>query len=180
MVYVLLAEGFEEIEALAPIDIMRRAGLNVVTVSVGSKKEVTGAHGICVTADALIDGIKNTDGARLIMLPGGMPGTKNLDASSAVHAILDEAEENGVRVAAICAAPMILGKRGALRGKRAICYPGFEQYLEGAEIADEKVVTDENITTGKGAGAAVEFGLELVTLLCGKETADGIKNGIFA
>jgi len=180
MVYVLLAEGFEEIEALAPIDLMRRAGLKVVTLSVGSKKEVVGAHGITVIADALIGDIKNADGARLIMLPGGMPGTKNLDASSAVHALLDGAERAGIRTAAICAAPMILGKRGALRGKRAVCYPGFEQYMDGAETADAKVITDGSITTGKGAGAAVEFGLELVTLLCGKETADGIKNGIFA
>ena len=180
MVYVLLAEGFEEIEALAPVDLMRRAGLDVVTVAVGDGKAVVGAHGITVTADALIGEIADAKGAELIMLPGGMPGTRNLDASPSVHALLDEAERGGVRVAAICAAPMILGKRGALRGKSAVCYPGFEQYLDGAEISDLKVVTDGKITTGKGAGAAVEFGLELVALLCGKETADGIKNGIFA
>ena len=180
MVYVLLADGFEEIEALAPVDLMRRAGLKVVTVSVNDNADVMGAHGISVKADALIGDISDCKGVELLMLPGGMPGTKNLDASPCVHRLIDSAVQYGARIAAICAAPMILGKRGMLAGKQAVCYPGFEEYLAGAEISDKRVVSDGNITTGKGAGAAVEFGLELITLLCGVTAANGIKNGIFA
>ncbi|MBR2461060.1 MAG: DJ-1/PfpI family protein [Clostridia bacterium] len=180
MVYVLLAEGFEEIEALAPVDLMRRAGLNVVTVAVGDELTVNGAHGIAVIADRLISEIADLRGARLLMLPGGMPGTKNLDADSRVHRLITEAVESDVRLAAICAAPMVLGKRGLLRGREAICYPGFEEYLDGAVLSEHNVVTDGLITTAKGAGVAVRFGLELIALLCGEQTAEKIGHGIFA
>jgi len=180
MIYVLLAEGFEEIEALAPVDLMRRAGLTVITVAVGEGSVVTGAHGISVATDAHINDIEDCEEAELLMLPGGMPGTSNLNASAAVHRLIDSALYGGKRVAAICAAPMILGQKGLLDGKSATCYPGFEEHLRGAASVGGRVVTDGLITTAKGAGVAVEFALELIALLCGKEKAENIKNGIFA
>ncbi|MBQ9115664.1 MAG: DJ-1/PfpI family protein [Clostridia bacterium] len=180
MVYVLLADGFEEIEALAPVDLMRRAGLNVKTLAVGEGLTVRGAHGICVEADGKEADADGVDGVELIVLPGGMPGTMNLDSSKAVHRLIDLAVSNKIRIAAICAAPMILGKLGLLCGKRATCYPGFEEYLDGAELCEALVVTDGLITTSKGAGAAVDFGLELVSLLCGEKIAENIGHGIFA
>ena len=180
MVYVLLAEGFEEIEALAPVDLLRRAGLTVVTVSVGKENTVTGAHGISVATDAHITDIEDCSEAELLLLPGGMPGTTNLNASSDVHRLIDSAVAGGKRIAAICAAPMILGGRGILEGKCATCYPGFEDYLKGSTEIGGRVVTDGLITTAKGAGVAVEFALELITLICGAEISEKIKNGIFA
>ena len=180
MIYVLLADGFEEIEALAPVDLLRRAGLTVVTVSVGEDSVVNGAHGISVATDANISDIEGCEDAELLMLPGGMPGTTNLNASKDVHRLIDSAVKGGKRIAAICAAPMILGEKGLLEGKNATCYPGFEQHLLGAKEIGGRVVTDGLITTAKGAGVAVEFALELVSLLCGAESAEKIKNGIFA
>lgn len=180
MVYVLLADGFEEIEALAPVDLLRRAGLTVVTVSVEDGSVVTGAHGISVATDAHISDIEDCSEAELLMLPGGMPGTTNLNASNDVHRLIDSATANGKRIAAICAAPMILGEKGLLDGKNATCYPGFEEHLKGAKEVGGRVVTDGLVTTAKGAGAAVEFALELISLLCGAEISEKIKNGIFA
>ena len=180
MIYVLLAEGFEEIEALAPVDLLRRAGLKVVTVAVGDGTVVTGAHGIAVVTDANITDIEDCNGAELLMLPGGMPGTTNLNGSADVHRLIDSAVNGGKRIAAICAAPMILGQRGLLSGKNATCYPGFEEYLAGAREIGGRVVTDGLITTAKGAGVAVEFAIELISLICGGDVAEKIKNGIFA
>ena len=180
MIYVFLADGFEEIEALCPIDIMRRAGLSVITVGI-SKKEIIGAHGITVLAD-ITDSELNFEGSiELIFLPGGMPGTKNLDASSSVHRMIDMALEQNSYIAAICAAPMILGKRGLLQGKEAVCYPGFEEYLIGADIPTHKnIVRDGNIITAKGMGVATEFGLTLTFILCGKEKANSLRHAIIA
>ena len=180
MIYVLLADGFEEVEALAPVDLLRRAGLTVITVSVGEGSVITGAHGISVATDAHISDIEGCEDAELLMLPGGMPGTTNLNASEDVHRLIDSAVMGGKRIAAICAAPMILGEKGLLEGKSTTCYPGFEQHLIGAKEIGGRVVTDGLITTAKGAGVAVEFALELVSLLCGAESAERIKNGIFA
>lgn len=180
MIYVLLADGFEEIEALAPVDLLRRAGLTVVTVSVEEGTVVTGAHGISVATDAHISDIESCDGAELLMLPGGMPGTTNLNGSEDVHRLIDSAVNGGKRIAAICAAPMILGEKGLIEGKNATCYPGFEKYLAGAKEIGGRVVTDGLVTTAKGAGAAVEFAIELISLLCGEEAAEKVKNGIFA
>ncbi|MBE6593356.1 MAG: DJ-1/PfpI family protein, partial [Ruminococcaceae bacterium] len=149
MVYMFLAEGFEEIEALCPLDLMRRAGIAVTTVGVGGEY-ITGAHAITVRADISADefdahSFKNkTD---MIFLPGGMPGTLNLEASEVVCDAIRSAYEESKYIAAICAAPSILGKMGLLIGKNAICYPGFEGYLEGATISDERVVLDGNILT---------------------------------
>ena len=178
MIYMFLAPGFEEIEALMPLDLMRRAGLDVTTVGVGGL-DVTGSHGITVKAD-ITDSEFNDNSPECVILPGGMPGTKNLDASAVVHAALDSALENNALICAICAAPMILGKRGILRGKNATCFPGFEGELEGATISDCRVVRDGNVITAAGMGVALEFGLELVAALKGKAVAEDLRRAVLA
>lgn len=173
MVYVLLADGFEEIEALEPIDIMRRAGIEVKTASIKSEKTVIGAHDIPVTADTVIADVEPKD-ITLLMLPGGA-GHELLDASNEVHYLINECIILNKPIAAICAAPSILGKKMILSEKRATCFPGYEKYLYGAEVTGDKVVVDGNFITGKGAGAAAEFGFTLVELLKDKQTADALK-----
>lgn len=172
MVYVLLADGFEEVEAIEPIDILKRGGVEVTTVGV-TGKVVTGAHGIPVTADIEIHDIQPED-MELLMLPGGA-GHELLDASNEVHALINYAVANNLYISAICAAPSILGKKQILDGKNAVCFPGYEKYLYGAVISDEKAVTDGKIITAKGAGAAAEFGFSMLTVLKNRETADKIK-----
>lgn len=181
MVYIYLAEGFEETEALVPLDLLRRAGISVSTVSVTEDAFVTGAHKITVRADITVkDAAYAPERAELIMLPGGMPGTKNLDASAAVHSALDSAYADGRFIAAICAAPSVIGKKGFLKGKKAVSYPGFEQYLYGRIETDEKCVRDGRVITAVSAGAAIDFGLKMVAALCGEEKAKEIKNAILA
>lgn len=176
MIYFFLADGFEEIEALCPVDLCRRAGLEVKTVSITENKEVTGSHGITVLADLTA---KDALGAfDMIVLPGGMPGTKNLDASPVVENAIAEAVRSDKYIAAICAAPMVLGKRGLLRGKEAISFPGFEQYLEGATVSEKRVVLDGKILTGAGMGVSHDFGLAIVEIFCGKDTADKLGGAI--
>ncbi|MBQ5390505.1 MAG: DJ-1/PfpI family protein [Clostridia bacterium] len=176
MVYFFLADGFEEIEALCPVDLCRRAGIEVQTVSITEKKEVTGSHGITVLADLTAkDALGDFD---MIVLPGGMPGSKNLDASPVVENALAEAVKNDKYIAAICAAPMILGKRGLLSGKEAISFPGFEQYLEGATISENKIALDGRVLTGAGMGVSHDFGLKIVEIFCGKETAEKLGTSI--
>ena len=177
MIYMFLAPGFEESEAIVPLDIMRRAGLSVTTVGIGGR-QITGSHGICVTAD--IDEEMFRDTKPEMIFPGGMPGTANLDASATVHAAIDAALLCGGYLAAICAAPSVLGKRGLLRGKSATCFPGWEDKLEGAILCDRKTMRDGKILTAKGMGAATEFGLLIVETLCGKQTADKLKKSIIA
>ena len=176
MIPVFLANGFEEIEALATVDLLRRAGVETVTVGVGSKMPV-GAHGIAVCADIEEDklDLSTIDG---VVLPGGMPGTTNLEASAVVQATIAYAAEHGMLLAAICAAPSVLGHGGYLRGKKATCYPGFESELTDAILCNVGVVTDGNIITASGAGVAVDFALELVRYLVSAETADAIRGGI--
>lgn len=178
MVYMFLAEGFEEIEALCPLDLLRRAGVDIKTVGIGSKN-ICGAHGIGVVADMSDNEIFNS-AADMIILPGGMPGTLNLEASAVVSDAIDVAISSGSYIAAICAAPSILGKRGLLAGKEAICYPGFEDKLLGAKISEKRVVVDGKIITAAGMGVALEFGLSLVAILCGKEKADALRKGVIA
>ncbi len=178
MVYLFLANGFEEIEALCPLDLLRRAGVKVTTVGIGGT-HIMGAHGIAVEAD-IPDVMYRDARPEMVILPGGMPGASNLDASHTVDAALRTAVGSGAYLAAICAAPMVLGKRGYLQGKRAICFPGFEEYLAGAEIADARVVRDGNIITAAGMGVALEFGLALVAALCGKEKAEELRRGVLA
>ncbi len=178
MIYMFIAEGFEEIEALCPLDLMRRAGLEVTTVGVGSRR-ITGAHGICVETD-----ICHTEGSfedgQMIFLPGGMPGTLNLASCETVIGTVRSAHERGAYIAAICAAPSILGDLGLLRGKRAVCYPGFEDRLTGAEIPNEKVVLDGKLLTAKGMGAALEMGLAIVEIFCGEDTARDLRHAVIA
>lgn len=177
MIYLFLANGFEEIEALLPLDLMRRAGLEVTTVGIGGK-DITGSHGITVKAD-IVDADFADNAPECVILPGGMPGTKNLDASPVVHKALDDALENNSLICAICAAPMILGKRGILRGKKATCFPGFEEYLEGA-IVGGRAVRDGQVITGVGMGAALEFGIEIVAALKGREEAEKLAAAVLA
>ncbi len=176
-VYLFLADGFEEIEAISPIDILRRANINIQTVSISGTKEVTGTHGIIIQADLLFTEVDFSLNDMLI-LPGGMPGTKNLDAHQALKAILTAQYEKRGKIAAICAAPSILGKMGFLNGKEAICYPGFEEALSGAVISKSLVVKSDNIITAKGAGVAVEFALKIVEELKGKSASEKIASAI--
>ena len=178
MIYMFLAEGFEEVEALAPLDLMRRAGCSVTTVGVGGSR-VTGAHGISVKADITEDDY-NDPAPQLIFLPGGMPGTLNLAKSPVVCGAVRTAAANGAYLAAICAAPSILGDMGLLCGKEAICYPGFEDRLAGATISQRRVVRDGTILTAAGMGVAVEFGLAIVELLCGAEKAEELRRAVLA
>ncbi len=171
MVYVFLANGLEEIEALTPIDILRRAGVDVTTVAVGGSDSVIGSHKIQISAD-IPDSLYRDSKPDMIILPGGMPGASNLDNSNVVDAALKAANRTGAYICAICAAPMVLGKRGLLEGKNVTCYPGFEKYLYGAKLTDKSVVRDGNVITAKGMGVALDFSLELVTALCGKDKAD--------
>ncbi len=205
MIYLFLAPGFEEVEALAPLDLLRRAGLEVTTVAIRTAEHnallercynigmsatnlwedtcaVTGAHGITVTAD-IHEGqfarllLKGDFSPEAVILPGGMPGTANLDGSPAVEAALEQAAKTNAYLCAICAAPMILGKRGYLCGKRATCFPGFEGYLEGATVGG-KVIRDGRVITAAGMGVAQEFGLEIVSVLVSPEKAGEIRAAI--
>lgn len=177
MIYVFLAEGFEEVEALAPVDMLRRAKLDVTTVGV-TGKIVTGSHGISVTADITADQLSIDAAMEMIVLPGGMPGTLNEEASPVVQAAIDYCAANDRWIGAICAAPSILGHKGLLQGKTAVCYTGFEKELTGAEIGTSGVVTDGKIITARGAGVAVDFGLTLVGAMLGKETQAQIRASI--
>ena len=177
MIYMFLADGFEEVEALCPLDILRRAGLEVTTVGVGGKDMIIGSHGIAIQTD-IPDVMYRDSAPDMVIFPGGMPGATNLDESDFTDKIISAVTVNGGRLAAICAAPLILGRRGLLEGKEATCYPGFEQELRGAKISNKSVVTDGNITTARGMGVALEFAEELVALCLGKEKADKISKAI--
>ena len=178
MVYILLADGFEEIEALAPCDMLRRADVEVRLVSVTEKLHVRGMHGISIMADLTVSEMNSRD-IDMLVFPGGMPGAKNLDEHPRTDILVRHCLDRNAYLAAICAAPMSLGKIGVLAGKKAICFPGFEKYLAGAEIMEgERVVRDGNIVTAVGAGAAVDFGLKLVEIMKGKETAESIRASI--
>lgn len=168
MVVLFLADGLEEIEALTPLDLLRRAGVSVVTVGLGGR-EITGTHGITVMADT--DKLPEGD-FDMVILPGGMPGAANLDASPMVADALARVHARGGYLAAICAAPMVLGHKGYLVGKRAVCFPGFESELTGAEMAQGCfVVRDGNVITARGMGCALDFGLALVAALRDEQTA---------
>lgn len=180
MVYLFLAEGFEEIEALTPVDLLRRAGIEVSTVGIGNSV-ITGAHNISVMADISEEealSMLDTTGAEMIILPGGMPGSTNLDESDTVEKFLLYARKNNTPCAAICAAPFVLGKRGMLAGKKAVCYPGFEEYLDGAEVVDCGAVTDGNTVCGRAMGSAHDFALQIIALLRDADTAKKIAKAI--
>ncbi len=178
MVYVILADGFEEIEALTVVDVLRRAGAEVKTV--GIMGEIAkGAHGICVVcdADATLENIDMSD-SEILVFPGGMPGASNIDNFEHTDAYIEKTLTAGGYVAAICAAPMILGNRGYLNKRKAVCYPGFEKYLEGAEIVNADAVTDGKFITSRCMGTATAFALELVEALYGKEKREEIYHSV--
>lgn len=167
---VFFAEGYEEIEALAVVDLLRRAEVETLMISVTDEKEVVGGHGISVRMDAGLSEI-NFEELTMLILPGGLGGTKGLEASAALMEQLDYFYENNKYIAAICAAPSILGHRGMLKGRKACSYPDFESHLEGAEITRDAVSIDGKIITSRGMGCAIDFGLALVQILKGKEAA---------
>lgn len=173
MIYVLLANGFEDIEALAPVDILRRANIPVKTAAI-DEKTVVSSHDVTVLADILFDEINRED-MDMLVLPGG-PGHVHLDASGKVHSLIDYAFKNGIYIAAICASPSVIGKKGMLNGKKYTCFPGFEDKCAGGIYTGEKAVLDGKILTAKGAGAASDFGFKMVEIIKGEETAGLLKN----
>lgn len=169
MIYICMANGTEEIEALTPADVLRRAGFSVRTIGINGKT-VTGSHNIPLVCDCTPEQAPVED-MDMIVLPGGMPGTRELDASPHVRRYVEYALEHDKWIAAICAAPVILGHMGILRGRRAVCFPGFENELEGAKLQDAYVCTDGKIITGRGMGAALPFSLKLLECLSDEATA---------
>lgn len=170
MIYVFLAQGFEESEAIVPIDCLRRCEKQVVTVGIGDNI-ITGSHGITIVADIEDRDVAFDSSLEMIVLPGGAPGTLNLEKSPIVNAAIDYCTANNLYIGAICAAPSILGHKGLLNGKKAVCFPGYEQELTGAYIQDEYAVIDGKIITARSAGAAIDFGLKLVEALVSKEAS---------
>ncbi len=179
-VLIFLTDGFEEIEAIAPADILRRAGVGVTLVSITGARQVTGSHNIPVICDALYDDVKaraETFGYDALILPGG-PGTKNYHEHGELLALLRAYFGKGKLIAAICAAPSVFGRMGLLNGKKATCFPGYEQELAGAEFLTDAVVEDCNIITSRSAGTALNFGLRLAAALAGRDAAEKIRTGI--
>ncbi len=175
--YVCFADGFEMIEALTVVDVLRRGKVDVITVSVTGNREVTSSHKVPILTDQLFQDTDFSD-ATLVYLPGGLPGAQTLADFAPLKRVMENQLERGERIAAICAAPMALGKWGFLKGKKAISYPGFEKYLEGAEVTDALVVTDGLVSTGKGMGASLPMALELLKLLAGEEMAAHVAESI--
>lgn len=177
MVYLFLADGFEITEALCPADLLLRAGLSVTTVSITKEREVRSSQGFVIVADACLQDLDFAD-ASLLMLPGGMPGTKNLASCDRLCELLTQKAKQGIFLAAICAAPSVLGGLGLLKGKKAVCYPGFESELTGAILSDQKVVRDGKILTAAGMGVAFPFGLAAVEMLSDSQTADHVRRSV--
>lgn len=167
---VFFAEGFEEIEALTVVDICRRGGIQVDMVSVGDGREVTSSHGVCVKTDKKFEEADFGE-YDMLVLPGGMPGTTNLEAHPGLMAQVDEFYGAGKYIGAICAAPSIFGHRGILKGKRACSYPSFESHLEGAEVTEGPVEIDGHVITSRGMGTAIDFGLAILGIFCGQQQA---------
>ncbi len=172
-VAVFFAEGYEEIEALTVVDICRRAGMEVRTVSVNGEKQVRGSHRISVGMDLSFEEV-DINGLDMLVLPGGMPGTRNLEAHKGLMEQVDAFDRAGKYVAAICAAPSILGHRGILQGRKAGCYPGWEEHLTGARVSMDPVSVDGHVITARGMGCAIPFSLAIVAQLLGQEQADRI------
>lgn len=176
-VSIFLADGFEEIEGLTVADLLRRAGISVDMVSITGERMIHGAHGIDIQADVLFEEM-DFGQTELLVLPGGMPGTLHLQEHQGLRKLLLEYHEKKKRIAAICAAPSVLGGLGLLQGKRACCYPSFEEKLTGAQVSYDAVCTDGHIVTSRGMGTAIPFALELIALLCGKEKSEEVGKSI--
>ena len=177
--YVFLADGFEEIEALTSVDIMRRAGMDVVTVSINDTVAVTGAHGIKVEADEVFADEKRYLGAEWLVLPGGMPGATNPASYGELTQLLCVQNENCGKIAAICASPaVVLAPLGLLNGKRGVCYPGFDDMMAGCDVQSVPVVVDGNVVTGNGPAAAGAFALQIVSISMGEDVAKGVSDGM--
>ncbi len=177
-VYEFLATGFEDVEALAPVDILRRGGVEVKTVSISGSEWVESAHGVTIRADLMLEEIKDFSDADMLLLPGGMPGAQNLKDDSRIGQALLRHFKSGKQIGAICAAPMVLGALGILNGKQATCYPGFDKFLAGAEYTGELCTVDDNITTGKGPAAAFVYSFKILEQLTSAEKADEVRNGM--
>ena len=173
-VYEFLANGFEEIEGMAPVDILRRAGIDIKTVSISGNEFVETSHGITVKADLIFEETNLSD-ADLLMLPGGMPGSTNLNAHDGLKNALLKHNSEGKKIAAICAAPMVLGGLGLLKGKRATCSPGFEKYMDGAVYTHELCTVDGNITTGEGPAATLPYAYTILESFVGKESSKNLQ-----
>lgn len=174
---VFFAEGYEEIEALTVVDICRRCGLEIDMVSVTEDRTVTGSHGIEVKMDKTFSEV-SFDTYDMLILPGGMPGTKNLEAHQELMAQVDAFYQAKKYIGAICAAPSIFGHRGILKGRKACCYPSFESHLEGAQVTAGPVEVDGSVVTSRGMGTAIDFGLAVAELFCGKEQAEELAKSI--
>lgn len=174
---VFFAEGYEEIEALTVVDICRRCGLDVDMISVTEQGAVKGSHGISVQTDKMFS-CADFEEYDMLVLPGGMPGTKNLEAHEGLMAQLDSFYTKGKYIAAICAAPSIFGHRGILKGRRACCYPGFESHLEGAEVTSGPVEISGHVITSRGMGTAVDFALAAACVFCGNEKTQAMAESI--
>lgn len=176
-VYIFLADGFEEVEGLTVVDLLRRAGIEISMVSVTGVKVITGSHNIKIAADQLFEETDFSD-AKMLILPGGMPGTKHLGEHAKLIELLKEFNKKGIYIAAICAAPSVIGVNNILHGLRVTSYPGYEDKLLGATYTGNKVEKDSNIITSKGLGTAIDFSLFIVETLLNKETADKIAASI--
>ncbi|WP_334195971.1 DJ-1 family glyoxalase III [Muricomes intestini] len=174
---VFLADGFEEVEGLTAVDLLRRAGVEVSTISITGRQDIHGAHDIIVKADALFEGRDFSD-VDMLVLPGGMPGTLHLQEHTGLQKLLEEQYAKEKYIGAICAAPSVLGSLSFLQGRRACSYPSVEEKLTGAEVVQDSVVADGNIVTSRGVGTAIPFALELISILCGRERAEEIKRSI--
>ena len=168
---IFLADGFEEIEALTVVDLLRRAGIEITTASIMGRNLVSGSHGINVEADVLFDEV-DFDSLEMLILPGGLPGTTNLDEYEPLKEKIREFNDNGKKLAAICAAPTVYGQMGILKGKKACCYPGRESDLLGADVQTSEVTKDGNFITSRGMGTAIPFGLAIIEEFQGKAAAD--------
>ena len=170
-VYEFLANGFEEIEGLAPVDILRRGGVDIKTVSITGSEWVETSHGVTLKADLRFEDVKDFGDADMLLLPGGMPGSTHLNEHEGVRKAMLRQFESGRYVAAICAAPMVLGGIGILQGKRATCSPGFEKYLNGATFTADLYTVDGNVITGEGPAATLPYAYKILSLLTDEDTA---------
>lgn len=177
MIYLFLADGFEELEAITIIDIIRRSNIEITTVSIGKELMVNSAHGVSIKADKLFENVDFSD-AKGIILPGGALGTTNLENHEGLKKLILELNQDNKFIMAICAAPSVLGKYGVLNNKKATCYPGFESELKGANIQTDKVVVDGNLITSRGPGTAIDFALKIVEIFDSKATVSNLKDSM--